>query len=265
MDETTKKEIEVILLTLLKATDMPKVKAWAMNVAFMYGLSRSRETNPTEIWKAIENIYESHVKEIFTGQRDAAQSFRRASGDAFEGFVEDYLNSNYYLQREGIRAVRLAGEDFDRFMNSLGLKHPGTGRSLEPKDVDLFLQGMREDGTPRIFGAIFPKVSYAERIRADIPASQALMEKGLFSITITLDARAELGTQERPSVKRRTINEGGFHACYSFNRETKTNGQIYVVNVHEKRLSQNFLIRDILKRWRKTRESGKEQRSFKNL
>jgi hypothetical protein len=255
MDEKIRKEIEVILLTLLKAKDMPKIKAWAMNVAFMHGLNRSPEINPTEIWKMIENVYESHIKEIFIDQRDPAQSFRRASGDAFEGFVEDYLNSNYSLQRDGIRAVRLAGEDFDRFMNSLGLKHPGVGRSLEPKDVDLFLQGMQENGAPRIFGAIFPKVSYAERIRADVPASQALMEKGLFSITVTLDARAELGTQEKPSVKRRTINEGGFHACYSFNSDTKTNGKIYVVNIHEKRLSRNFLIRDILRRWRKIRET----------
>jgi len=253
MDETTKQEIESILLILLKAADMARVKAWAINIAFMYGLNRSRETNPTEIWKLIENIYEQHLRELFPNQRDPAQSFRRASGDAFEAFLEGYLNSNSFLQREGIRAVRLAGDDFDRFMRSLGLKQPKSGRALEPKDVDLFLQGMGENGIPRIFGAVFPKVSYAERIRADVPASQALMGKGLLSITITLDARAELGTQKKPSVKRRTINEGGFDACYSFNRGTQPNGKIFIVNVHEERLTHNALVRDIVHRWRKVK------------
>lgn len=249
-----KGEIESLLLVLLKAADMVRVKAWALHIAFVYAINRWKEMNPTEIWKIIEEVYEANLRREFPNQKDTAQSFRRASGDAFESFLEGYLNSNYLLQKEGIRAVKLIGEDFDRLIQGMGLRHPQQGRPLEPRDVDIFLQGMNESGVPIIFGAIFPKVSYAERIRADVPASRALMEKGLFSITVTLDARGELGTKDRPSVKRRTINEGGFHACYSLNKDTKQNGKIYVVDVHEKRLSKNRLISDIIHRWRQVKK-----------
>ena len=86
---------------------------------------------------------------------------------------------------------------------------------LRPRDIDFFLQGVDETGTVRVFGALFPKASYPERIRADEGASRALISKGLWSATVTLDAREELGTEEQPSVKRRTINSGAFNACYS--------------------------------------------------
>ena len=101
-----------------------------------------------------------------------------------------------------------------------------------------------------MFGALFPKASYAERIRADEGASRLLMDKGLWSATITLDAREEMGTEERPSVKRQTINSGAFHGCYSFNENTQPGPKVHIVRCTERGMRRNPLIRDIMKAWR---------------
>lgn len=231
-----------LLVLLLEAVNKEGVKAWAIQTALSYALGRDPKANKKQLWKLIQSIYQSELKSSFPDQEDPAQSFRRASGDAWEAFIQDYINSNPMLQKEGIRAVRLQGDDFRKLMKSLGLV-------LRAKDVDMFLQGIREDGTVAIFGALFPKTSYAERIRADEGASRSLMAKGLWSATVTLDARGELGTEERPSVKRDTINRGAFHACYSFNDETKPGPRIHLVHCNDRGLS-NPLVRDVVDEWR---------------
>lgn len=248
MDDAFRTQIERLLLILLEATEMEGVKAWSMQIAFEYALAKAPHLNRKDVWKLIEQVYEENLKQLFPGQRDPAQSFRRASGDAFEAYVQAYLNSSSILQNEGIQAVRLRGKDFAGLMGRLGLP-------LRVKDVDLFLQGIGDEGIPRIFGALFPKASYAERIRADEGASRALMNTGLWSATVTLDARGELGTEERPSVKRQTINNGAFNACFSFNSETSPGPRIYVVDPREHTLGRNPFIAGIVHAWRAFKRS----------
>lgn len=240
--ESEQEHLRDLLVLLLEAVNKEGVKAWAIQTALTYSLGRDPRANKKQVWKLIQSIYQHELRGSFPDQEDPAQSFRRASGDAWEAFVQDYINSNPTLQKEGIRAVRLQGEDFRKLMKSLGL-------SLRPKDIDMFLQGIREDGAVLIFGALFPKSSYAERIRADEGASRTLMGKGLWSATVTLDARDELGSEDRPSVKRDTINRGAFHACYSFNEETRPGPRIHIVHCTDKGMS-NPLVRDIVREWR---------------
>lgn len=243
MQDALRASVQTLLLTLLEATDKEGVKAWAMQIAFEYALARSPSLNRRDIWKLIEQVYEENVRQSFPDQHDPAQSFRRASGDAFEAYVQAYINSNTLLQNEGVQAVRLRGKDFIGLTNRLSLP-------LRVKDIDLFLQGIGDDGVPRIFGALFPKASYAERIRADEGASRALMNKGLWSATVTIDARGELGTEQRPSVKRLTINGGAFDACYSFNNETAPGPRIFVVDPREHTQRRNPLVAGIIRAWR---------------
>lgn len=235
-----------LLVLLLEAVNKEGVKAWAIQTALTYALGREPRANKKQVWKLIQSIYQKELRRSFPDQEDPAQSFRRASGDAWEAFVQDYINANPTLQKEGIRAVRLQGNDFFKLMKAIGL-------SLRPKDVDMFLQGIREDGTVVIFGALFPKTSYAERIRADEGASRSLILKELWSATITLDARDELGTEDQPSVKRDTINRGAFDACYSFNEETAPGSKIHIVHCTERGMS-NPLVRDIVREWRRRAE-----------
>ncbi|MCF6150012.1 MAG: hypothetical protein E3K37_15270 [Candidatus Kuenenia sp.] len=154
------------------------------------------------------------------------------------------------MEKAGIRALKLKGNAFSNFITSLGL----STNEIREKDVDIFLQGISSDGIVKIFGTLFPKASYAERIRADEGASRKLMSKELLSLTVTLDARNELGTEQNPSVKRTTINNGAFDACYSFNKDTIEGGRIFVVDPRKKTPSSNGLAKKILSAWdKKTR------------
>lgn len=242
-------KLKQLLLLLLEATEMESVKQWALHVTFQYALERFPEANVTELWTRLKEIYTKHLHVSFPQQEEPGQSYRRASGDAFEAYLIEYLNSIAAIQKAGVRAVRLKGEAFSNFVRSLGL----STNEVREKDVDIFLQGITSSGTVKIFGAIFPKASYAERIRADEGASRKLIGKDLLSLTVTLDARNELGTEEHPSVKRNTINAGAFNACFSLNSETVPGGKIYVVDPRRKTSATNSLIRTILEAWNKVK------------
>ena len=242
MDANLAGQIKLLLVTLWEAERKPSVRAWAIYVALTFAINKFPEVNKREIWKLIQDEYTGNLLAAFPEQKEPGQSYRRTSGDAWEMFVEEYLNSNGVLREEGIRAVRLTGQDFNRLVAALG------AQDLRPKDVDFFLQGVKQDGTLQIFGALFPKASYAERIRADEAASRRLMDTGLWCATITLDAREELGTEQKPSVKRLTINNGAFHGCYSFNEHTEPGPNIHIVQCTV-RGKRNPLVRDIARAW----------------
>lgn len=243
VEEIIATQVRSLLMTLWEAERKPSVRAWAIHVALTFAINKYPEVNKRDIWKLIQDEYTANLQTTFPNQREPGQSYRRASGDAWEMFVEEYLNSNDVLRKEGIRAIRLSGEDFTRLVSSLG------AQDLRPRDVDFFLQGVTDTGTLQIFGALFPKASYAERIRTDETASRRLMEKGLWCATVTLDAREELGTDANPSVKRRTINSGAFNGCYSFNEHTNPGNKVHIVRCTE-RGNRNPLIRDIIQAWR---------------
>ena len=229
-------------MTLWQAERKPGVRAWAIHVALTFAINKYPEVNKRDIWKLIQDEYTANLQAAFPDSEEPGQSYRRASGDAWEMFVEEYLNSNDLLRRAGIRAVRLSGADFTSLVSSLGTD------DLRSRDVDFFLQGVSDEGIVQVFGALFPKASYAERIRSDETASRRLMEKGLWCATVTLDAREELGTDARPSVKRRTINNGAFHGCYSFNEHTEPGERVHIVRCTE-RGRRNPLVRDIMLAW----------------
>ncbi|HXG38397.1 MAG TPA: hypothetical protein VNL36_06480 [Bacteroidota bacterium] len=239
-------KLQQLLVILLEANKMERVKQWALHVAFQYALERYPNVNSTELWTTLKRIYTSNLRLSFPDQEEPGQSYRRASGDAFETYLIEYLNNIPFLEKAGIRALRLKGEAFSNFIRSLGF----SPNDMREKDVDIFLQGITSKGNVKIFGAIFPKASYAERIRADEGASRKLMSKGLLSLTVTLDARDELGSEEAPSVKRRTINNGAFDACFSFNKETKEGGRIKVIDPRIKNPTANALIKTILEAWK---------------
>ncbi len=245
MTHSEQEKIKQLLLLLLEATEMESVKQWSIHITFQYCLERFPEINGKELWVLIKQIYTQNLKLSFPDQEEPGQSYRRTSGDAFESYLIEYLNSIPLIEKAGIRAIRLKGYAFENFITSLSLSTD----EIRQKDVDIFLQGVLPSGQVKIFGALFPKASYAERIRADEGASRKLMGKGLLSITVTLDARDELGTESNPSVKRKTINSGGFDACFSFNSETKEGGRIKVIDPRKKTMSSNALVKQLINSW----------------
>jgi len=245
MSKLDQEKIKQLLLLLLEANEMESVKQWSLHITFQYCLERFPEINGKELWVLIKNIYTQNLRLSFPEQEEPGQSYRRASGDAFESYLIEYLNNIPAVEKAGIRAIRLKGDAFKNFVSSLNLSTD----EIREKDVDIFLQGVKPNGQVSIFGALFPKASYAERIRADEGASRKLISKGLLSVTVTLDARDELGTEEQPSVKRKTINGGGFDACFSFNSDTVAGGRIKVIDPRKKIPSTNPLVKLIIDRW----------------
>ena len=241
-EEHIAEQVRGLLTTLWQAERKPGVRAWAIHVALTFAINKHPNVNKRDLWKLIQTEYVGNLQASFPDQAEPGQSYRRAAGDAWEIFVEEYINSNVVLRKEGIRAVQLQGTDFTNLAKSLDVE-------IRTRDVDLFLQGVDATGAVQIFGALFPKASYAERIRADEGASRALMERGLWSATVTLDAREELGTEDHPSVKRQTINSGAFDGCYSFNEHTVQGPNVHVVRCTERGMRNPF-IRDIVGAWR---------------
>ena len=107
-------QVRALLLILWESQNKPNVKAWAIHIALTYAINKDPSLNKRSIWKLIQEEYVAHIRERFPDQVEPGQSYRRASGDAWEMFVAEYLNSNALLRREGIRAVSLSGTDFDR-------------------------------------------------------------------------------------------------------------------------------------------------------
>jgi|GEM_PF-2946268 len=247
MNNIEQEKIKQLLLLLLEATKMESVKQWSIHITFQYCLERFPEINSKDLWVIIKQIYTQNLKLSFPDQEEPGQSYRRTSGDAFESYLIEYINNVPTIEKAGISAIRLKGNAFENFITSIGLSI----EDIREKDVDIFLQGVEPDGNVKIFGALFPKASYAERIRADEGASRKLMARHLLSITVTLDARDELGSEEHPSVKRKTINSGGFDACFSFNSDTIEGGKIKVIDPRKKSLSSNSLVKLIINTWNK--------------
>jgi len=219
--------------------------------AFFTAVRLAPTANPSDLWHHI--VYRVYLAEL-GGYRiisDVGQSWKRASGDAFEVFLTDYYNN--LLQNTSVRLIPLItdGEKIQalKSMNIYG--HVGNSK-LDIAIIQNY-NGKKlclENG--EIIGGIHAKASLAERVTDDIPASRAMMSNGYCSYLFTLDVKSfplsennkrayinkgELGSSTSPSDKRKYIEEhGSFDACFSLNLRTvpsakKTNSgkKIYVI------------------------------------
>lgn len=225
------------LAKTLKARD-------AIAETFLFSVKLCPNANPSDIWHHI--IYRKFI-DASQGS-DPGQSWRRTSGEALESFFVKYYNK--LLIPEGIRLKHLiARPDKRRSLIAMGLE-----ARIGDAKLDTILEG-NKDGYWYIFGGAHVKASFAERVSDDVPTSKAMMDHGYFSPMLTLDVksfpaphgdfvnRGELGTPERPSEKRKYIEEhGSFDNCYVYNtrsipsQEVTTSGKyIYTLNLDYKR------------------------------
>ena len=194
--------------------------------AFMHGLERCPDINPSDLWHHV--IYREYVRTLANVRRvnDPQQSWKRSSGDAFEIFLRNYYNPR--LAKYGVRLLALFDTQGKTALRDMGI-HEEVGSSK----LDLSIRS-----ETAIIGGIHAKTSFAERITDDEPASTAMMRKGYLSALVTLDVksfppswnvsearayqnRGELGTPEAPSDKRTYIeNHGSFDLCVSYNSRT---------------------------------------------
>lgn len=193
--------------------------------ALTMAIERFPNANPSDIYHHI--VYRLYLRDYTKSQAD--RSWVRAGGEAFELFLQAHYNA--LLKPHGISVVWLSTDE----LKASALKEMGIQDEVGGSKLDIALYGTI-GSSQIIFGGIHAKASLAERVSDDVPCSEAMMRKGLFSYLVTFDAKSfpppkdlvnygELGTLEAPSDKRAYIeSHGAFNACFSYNLRTVASG-----------------------------------------
>lgn len=218
----------------------------AIKNAFAEAVRRSPDANPSDLWHHVVYRLYTELAGPRRSMADPGQSWKRASGDAFELFLIEYYNK--LLAKTDVRLIALIG----RKMQIHALKLLGIYGKVGDSKLDIAILGACDTGKTltlnngRIFGGIHAKVSLAERVSDDVPASIEMMRNGYVSYLATLDVKSfpvsetmseeraylnkgELGTPQDPTDKRKYIEDhGSFSACFSYNLRTCAGKKIFV-------------------------------------
>lgn len=216
----------------------------AIRDAFTYGVELCPDENASDIWHHI--LYRSYIefyREMNPPTADARQSWVRTSGDALELFFAEYYNKRL---PDDLRLTVLFGSAEGQALKIMDILD-----SVGEAKLDITIEGKIDDDW-YIFGGSHSKVSLAERMTDDVPASKEMMKNGFLSVMQTLDVKSfpenhggdyvndgELAEPEKPSAKRRYVEElGQFSDLYSYNgrttpspEQTSSGSQIYTINI----------------------------------
>lgn len=238
--------IEAYFAPLINAPDIKSRVAIAN--AFAFAVKRCPDENPSDLWHHV--LYRIYRRQKIGTNPE--QSWVRTSGEAFESMLGQRYNP--FLEEEGIRLIPLISKS-QRLQT---LTRIGLADKIGSSKIDVVIEkrgekrGILLDGYG-IIGGLHAKVSLAERVSDDIPASRIMMASGFLSILSTLDVksfpppfgdlvnRGELGSPSKPSDKRRYVEEhGDFSACFSYNtrtipslQDTRSGRRIYVANFRD--------------------------------
>lgn len=191
---------------------------------FLDALSLCPQANPSDLW-----LYAIYLEYIATIGND--QSWKRASGFAFERVIK--RNYDPILDKQGLGINIVTKEQREALLAEFRL----SSVDVPPSKLDMAVMDSTTSDTVAVLHA---KVSIAERISDDAPASRRLMASGCPSAAITLDMKhfppphgdgvnyGELGGRPAASgvvkqfqQKRAYIEESGdFDALFSFNLRT---------------------------------------------
>jgi transcriptional regulator with XRE-family HTH domain len=228
-EHVTEQEYQSIETFMTKSINDPSIKSRdTISKTFIKAVDMWPKENISDIWHhCIYRIYTENKKGT-----DPEQSWVRTSGEAFELFIENQYNKYLYKYNLRIKNLISRGEK-KNVISRIKLEN-----SIGSSKIDLILEckgkgkGLDYIGWG-IVAAIHAKVSLAERVSDDIPASRILMKENIESILMTLDVksfpppygdlinRGELGTIAKPSDKRKYIEaHGDFSICFSYNKRT---------------------------------------------
>lgn len=210
----------------------------AISRTFLFAVARCPQANPSDLWHHV--LYRTYLKCYKTS--NASQSWVRAGGEGLEEFIGMFYNP--ILRPHGVRLIPL----FSRIARQEPLRAMGLTGKIGNSKLDVMIEKVQGRGFFEVVGGVHVKASLAERVSDDEPASRAMMAQRYLSVLWTLDVksfppphgdlvnRGELGSVEKPSDKRRYVEEhGAFDACFSFNlrsspspSQTKSGKRIFV-------------------------------------
>ena len=192
--------------------------------SFLDAIRRCPSANPSDLW--LYAIYMEYVKNIGN-----EQSWKRASGFAFERVLQRFYFPIFNTR--DLEILVLKQKDQMELLSELGLSNV----DIPPAKLDM---AIKSQSSGRTISVLHAKVSLAERISDDAPASRFLMDAGCKSIVMTFDMKhfppphgdgvnyGELGGKTKAvdlervyQQKRAYIEESGdFDALFSFNKKT---------------------------------------------
>lgn len=215
------KEMKSVLAKRIKSE---RQVADAVANSFVHAVGLCPKANPSDIWQHV--IYRELLR---IGYSD--QQWKRISGFALERALTTIYSP--HLAQYGLRMRAVGGSEAKNLMAALEL----TGKVKNDK-LDRIVEVSIEPDWKLIAG-IHVKASLAERIQDDVPASLALMSKGVLSIMLTMDSKSfppphgnginygELGGRnwgddiEKDRIKRQYVEvDGQFDALISYNLRT---------------------------------------------
>ena len=218
--EYLKLEVDISkIYKALNAKDTKLKNREAILSALELAIHAYPDVNPSDLYHHV--VYRLYLRGYTKTQAD--RSWVRAGGEAFELFFEGHYNA--LLKSHGIELRWLCNDG----LRSAALKEMDIQEKVGGSKLDLALYGHK--GKRLIaFGGIHAKASLAERVSDDVPCSVAMMQNGLVSFLVTLDAksfpppsgvlvnRGELGSPANPSDKRNYVEQhGSFTGCFSYN------------------------------------------------
>lgn len=235
------------------------IKTDSVARTFLEAVQRWPKANPSDLWWFL--VYRAYCDQYNHpaqyARLDFTQSWKRTGGWALEEILVRHYGP--FLKQHGINLFIADSAEKQKLVRTLKL----TDR-VEADKIDVVLTGDTST-SPRFFGVVHVKASFAERRTDDVPMSIALNRGGYTSPLWTMDCkstpsarpvnRGELGNvAERRSAKRKDIeDEGYFTGCFSYNRHTQASPstlpaerRVYVCDFAN---PDDVFSRFILKRW----------------
>jgi len=224
VESVSEKQYAKICDFLTLKIDSARQVSDAFAESFVHAIDLCRGANPSDIWQHV--IYR---KVLSLGYSD--QQWKRISGFALERALAAIYQPR--LTPHGLRIRPLPKSEAHDLLSKLGFKG-----EIKKDKIDSIVE-QRINGVWTLIAGLHVKASLAERIQDDVPASLALMSRGILSIVLTMDSKSyppphgsginfgELGGRSfdkadgKARIKRQYIEDDGqFDALFSFNLRT---------------------------------------------
>ena len=223
IEEVTQADYENIKKKFRRKPKNLKISEWIAN-SFLRAMQICSSANPSDMWLYV--FYLEYLQSIGN-----EQSWKRASGFAFEHVLQRFYSP--ILEDLGLSINVLGRKDQVELLAEFGLSHV----DIPPAKLDISVRREKDRATVAVLHA---KVSIAERISDDIPASRLLMQAGCASAILTFDmkhfppphgdginygelgGRSQMNKLERQYQQKRAYIEesGDFDALCSYNTRT---------------------------------------------
>ena len=140
------------------------------------------QANASDLWHHV--VYRIYMEQLKATKpyKDPGQSWKRASGDAFELFLADYYNTMF--KNNGLRLIPLTRDESKKAFNLMGISGKVGDSKLDIAIIKDYNGKSLKINNGTLIRGIHVKASLAERVSDDVPASTAETYSGKMIYTV---------------------------------------------------------------------------------